>query len=465
MRNSLLAAAAALILLPASAQADVFTIGSDLTATPTADMTEAHQADVLYFNTSKGPNGHVAPVAGQILSVKVKGTVVAAKDKAPNTLFHTQVLHDNRNGTYTVKSSSQGFHFPYDVPADTVTEFVPSVQCIEAGQIIDFNNVGGWDYDANHPGATRYQNGTPYQIFARKPGSQVFWYERDNGTNIGETFAPNKRVFNDPSGKPLREEVEGPREDKELMMQVVIGTGFDASNLCQGGLKGNEYRGLSIKQPWTAKVYDDGVVRVRATCPSNTHSYCEGQVSLVSGETEIGSSGKVRLKPNDTSNVTIPLANQGARIVVMRGQLEAVINADTYDGLGIAVPTQGTATLTAARPVPDGFAGLIVKAQVLRARGRTPQLKVTCPAGTAGSCAGTIRLQTAKRVRGKLIRVGTAKFSVQPGQTTNVGIKLTSAGKGLLRTTNKAATIAEIKARDEVGTAKTTRAKVTLSRR
>jgi hypothetical protein len=463
MRNSLATALAVLLLLPAAAQADVFTIGSDLSATPTADMAEAHQADVLYFNTQRGPNGHVSPVSGQILSVRVKGTAIAAKDKAPNTLFHTQVLQDKHNGTYTVESSSQGFHFPYDVPADTVTEFVPSTQCIDQGEVIDFNNVGG--YDAGDPSGTRYQNGVPYQIFARKPGSQIFWYERDNGTNIGTTFTPNRRVLNDANGNPRQEDVEGPRNDKELMMQVVIGTGFDSSNLCTGGLKGHEYQGVQIKQPWTSTIYDDGVAKVRASCPSNTKGFCEGELALQAEGIELGRSATLRMKPNDTSNITIPLQNQGARIVNMRGKLDAVIEAQTHDSLGIAVPTQGTATLTAARPVPDGFAGLIVKKQVLRARGKTPQLRVTCPAGTAGSCTGTIKLTSAKRVGNMLVRVGTGKFVVQAGQIARIGITLTAAGKRLLKSANKAETIADITASDEVGKTKTARAKVTLSRR
>lgn len=457
-------AVAFLLLLPATAAAEVQTFGSSLSATPTRDQTESHQADTLFFNTQKGGNGHASPVSGQILEVRLKGTAIAAKDKAPNTLFHTQVLEDNRNGTYTVESSSQDFYFPYDVPPETVTRYVPSVQCIDAGEVIDFNNIGGYDANPADPSATRYQNGVPYQIFATRPNSQVFWYERDNGTNIGTTFTPNKRVFNDASGAPLREEVEGPRENKELLMQVVVGTGFDASNLCAGGLKGSEYRGVGIAQPWTSKVYDDGVAKVRASCPSNTHGFCEGEIGLEAEGVELGNSATFKMRPNETINVTVPLANQGARIVNTRGRLAANIEAETHDDLGIALPSSGKATLVAARPAPDGFAGLVVKKQSLKAGGRTPTLRVTCPAGTAGACAGKISFVTQQRVRGRLVKVASASILVAPGKIARIPLKVTSAGRRLLSRDRRADTIATIAARDEVGVQKTGRAKVTLKK-
>ena len=86
----------------------------------------------------------------------------------------------------TVDSSSQHLYFPVGGPADEVHTFVPSVQCVKAGDTIDFNHIGGWD---GGPVGT----GTQYQIFKTDPTSQNAWYEHDQGTNIGARVTPTGR--------------------------------------------------------------------------------------------------------------------------------------------------------------------------------------------------------------------------------------------------------------------------------
>ena len=125
MRHPICAALTALLLLPAAASADQATFGSDLSGTPT--VTENHQADTLFFNTT-GSNSHVSPISGQILAIRVKGTVVSQTGRSNNSMWHSQVVQPNGNGTYTVESSSQDLFFPVDVPAETVSTYVPSTQ-------------------------------------------------------------------------------------------------------------------------------------------------------------------------------------------------------------------------------------------------------------------------------------------------------------------------------------------------
>src|SRR5215217_1106325 len=183
MRNSFLAAVAALLLLPAVASADQVTFGSSLAGTPDV-LHDKNKADTMFFNTSQ-KNSHQSPVSGQILGVRVKGAMLPRQnvDESKWNVFHTQVLRPNAGGTYTVDSSSQMLNFPVGGPADEVHTFVPSTQCIRAGDTVAFNHFGGWNGDPAQPGAR-------YQIFKRDSTSSLFWYERDQGTNNGTTFTP-----------------------------------------------------------------------------------------------------------------------------------------------------------------------------------------------------------------------------------------------------------------------------------
>ena len=462
MRTSILAAAAALLLLPAAASADRATFGSDLSGTPT--LTENHQADTLFFNTSSA-NGHAAPVSGEILEIRVKGTVISQPGRSNNSMWHSQVLQPNGNGTFSVQSSSQDFFFPIDVPADTVSSYVPSTQCIEAGQVVDFNNIGGWDGNPSQP------TGTIYKIFQPKPSSQYTWFERDNGTNIGTTFNPGRRIFNNPDGSYKREEYEGPRSG-ELMMQVVVGSGWDASNLCPGGLKGWEYQGVEVKAV-SGKVYDDGMGHARLFCSSNTKSFCKGTARLESEGQVLGTSGEFTMKPNDTTTIDVPLTNDGARFVNTRGTVEANVVAETVDELGQRKTNTGTSTLVSARPTPSGFAGTTVRPQSAGAKKGTALLKATCPRGTEGSCTGTINLVTQRRVfgrgfggrRGSLPKVATGRYTIPAGQTIRVPVKVSAKGKKLLTIAKSVVTVATVNSADGAGRPVSKRVKIVLKRR
>ena len=463
MRTPICAVLAALLLIPATASADQATFGSDLAGTPT--ISENHQADTLFFNTSAG-NSHASPISGEILAIRVKGTVVSQTGRSNNSMWHSQVLQPNSNGTFTVQSSSQDLYFPIDVPADTVSTFVPSTQCIEAGQTVDFNNIGGWDGNPSQP------TGTIYKIFKSKTGSQYNWFERDNGTNIGATFLPGRRVFNNPDGSYFREEFEGPRNNQELMMQVVVGSGWDASNLCPGGLKGWEYQGVEVKAV-SGKVYDDGIGHARLFCSSNTKSFCKGTVRLESEGVVLGTSGEFTLKPNDTTTIDVPLTNEGARFVNTRGTVEADTIADTVDELGQRKTNTGKSTLISARPTPGGFAGTTVRPQSLGAKNGIAQVKATCPRGTEGDCTGTIALVTQKRVfgrgfggkRGSLPKVGSGAYTIPAGTTVRVPVKISPKGKKLLKAAKTVVTIATVQSTDGAGRPVSKRVKVVLKPR
>jgi hypothetical protein len=460
MRKSFLAAIAALALAPASAAADQVTFGSDLSGTPDV-MDNTHLADYLSFNTS-AKNSHKSPVSGEILAVRVKGKIHPHQENYQRealSMFHTQVLRENGGGTWTVDSSSQHLYFPVGGSENDVHTFVPSVQCVKAGQYVDFNHIGGWDGLGT--------GGTRYQIWKSDPGSTMNWYEHDNGTNIGSTWAANRQVNGNTGQEVTSNPQHGRPYNRELMMQVVIGTGFDGSNLCEGGLKGFEYSGVEIvKQTFTVR--DDGIAHARLTCASG-RGFCEGVARMAVDGTEVGS-GNFKINRNNTTNVDIPLSGEGARLVNSRGEVEADVTVESRDELGSPARNTGKTTLKSARP--GGFPGATVKPQNASVSKKGVFfVRATCPAATLGTCTGTMSVASQKRValsrgsRGKVYRFGNGRFTLQPGQTARVQVKLNSSGKKVFRKVKKVIAIATVTTRDGGGARVTKRHKVTLKRR
>jgi hypothetical protein len=457
MRLSICTAMAALLLLPAAAQADQITFGSSLAGTP--DSTETHQADTLFFNhTAK--NSTAAPASGEILAIRVKGRIVPkGAGKQDNNMWHSQVLRPNADNTFTVDSSSQHFYFPVGGSADEVHTFVPSTQCLKKGEYVDFNDIGGWDGDMSDP------RGTQYQIFKSDTTSETWWYEHDQGTNIGANFLPNRRVRSD-TGQVS----PGAPYPKELMMQIVVGTGFDSSNLCEGGLKGYEYSGVDISKT-TFNVYDDGVAGARIGCTSG-RGFCEGTARLEVDGAEIGRAN-FNIARNVTTNLDIPLSNDGARVVNTKGLVDANVIVESHDDIGQQKTTTGIATLKSARPTPGGFAGTVVRPQSAGAKNGIAQLKATCPRGTEGACTGSIALVTQKRVfgrgfggrRGSLPKVAAGAYTIPAGGTIRVPVKLSAKGKKLLTAAKSVVTVATVNSADGAGRPVSKRVKIVLKRR
>ena len=461
MRNSIVAALAALMLLPAAASADQVTFGSSLAGRPDV-LHDQNKADTLFFNVTP-QNSHRSPVSGQILAVRVKGAILPRQniDESKWNVVHSQVLRDNSNGTFTVDSSSQTWNFPFGGSPDEIHSFVPSTQCIRAGDYVAFNHFGGWNGDPGQPG-------TRYQIFKRDTTSQMYWYERDQGTNNGTTFTPNQQ--RDTAGNPIfsNQFTHGQPRPEEVMMQVVVGTGFDSSNLCEGGLQGFEYGGVDI-QKTTFTVYDDGVAGARIGCTSG-RGYCEGTARLTVDGVEIGSS-PFKIDRNITTNLDIPLTPEGARLVSMRGTVDAGVTIDSRDEVGSRATNTGLTTLKSARPMTGGFTGLVVRAQSAGVKGTGFNITATCPLATLGACTGKVSVSSQKRVplrrgsRGKVYRMATGKFTVEPGKKVRVALKMTSSGRSVLRKVKKVVTIATVTTSEQGSAPVSKRSKVTLKQK
>lgn len=455
MPKPLLAAAAALLLLPASAAAERVTFGSDLSGTPDV-IDSSHQADYLSFNVGGG-NSHGSPVSGQILEVRVKGAIIPkGGGKTDMNLFHTQVLAPNSDGTFTVDSTSGHQYFPVGgQPSDVHRWNIGAgVQCIRKGQYVDFNHIGGWDGDFDDP------RGTQYRIWKSDPASRMFWFERDNGTNNGTTFTPNYKV-NGHTGQITADPQNGQPYPRELMMQVVVGTGFDAVKGCEGGLKGYEYSGVNVvKQRFT--IYDDGIAGARIGCTSG-RAYCQGTLRLEAGGVTLGQTA-FRIDRNVTTNVDVQLTSAGARLVSQRGVVDVAVVADSRDEIGQQRQTRGVATLRAARP-SKGFAGTQMRHQSMRVEDGSFSVKATCPLASHTACTGSLVVTSQQRILGRLVRFGTARYRIESGKTVRIPVKLTSKGKKALRRLPRARAIAATVSRDATGKRVKERAKVTLKRR
>jgi hypothetical protein len=114
--------------------------------------------------------------------------------------------------------------------------------------------------------------------------------------------------------------------------------------------------------------------------------------------------------------------------------------------------TATASVLVTAPPLPPKFAGVRIAKQRVRVskRGAAP-VKVGCPARAVGACTGGLTL---------LGR--TAKFTIAPGKTKAVRVKLSKAKLKALRKRKRLTATATARAHDAGGAAKTTHGKVTL---
>ena len=249
-------------------------------------------------------------------------------------------------------------------------------------------------------------------------------------------------------------------------MQVVVGTGFDSSNLCEGGLQGYEYSG-AVVQKTTFTVRDDGVAGARIACNSG-RDYCDGTVRLQVDGADLGSA-TFRINRNITTNVDIPLTSAGARMVNARGQVDATTIVDSRDSIGSQKTTTGVTTLKSGRP--GGFAGATVRSQSASVKNGVFSVKATCPLSTNGACTGSMAVSSQTRVvlrrgsRGKVYKLGKGAFTIQPGQTVRVPIKLSSSGKKALKKAKKIVAIATVTTTEAGGQPVSKRSKVTLKQK
>jgi len=210
------------LALAAPSHAAFQTFGSDLRAE--ANVTEMRQQDTAYWQTTfANGSSPVAPAAGQIRSFKIKG--IALSNPVPGvpggeTLFHLQALQPLGGGQFRILRSSQGFNVPNTGDPQQISTYVPANFCVAPGEVLAFNTIGG--FDGIGDGSGPYPQGTPLRIFSSVTGALVSQFSGHNATNNGDVLAADS--------------TRG--QNEELLMQLTMGTGADATGLCPGGTAG-----------------------------------------------------------------------------------------------------------------------------------------------------------------------------------------------------------------------------------
>jgi hypothetical protein len=155
------------------------------------------------------------PATGQVLSIKVKGIVVASTQPGappPLTQIHFQDLRPQPDGSVEVIATSQPFNLPSSGSPEQVSTFHPENMCVHEGDYLALSTEGGFE-------PKYYPEGPLFQVFASSPGSTLDSFTEYNGVNNGAKF----------TGKALVGE--------ELLMQAELATGAQATALCPGGTK------------------------------------------------------------------------------------------------------------------------------------------------------------------------------------------------------------------------------------
>ena len=413
-------AAAALCAFPAAGMAAFETFGSDLSAPANSIEPDGgihpfykgswNGADTAFWNTQLANGSRVtAPADGQIVEIRVKGTAIAGPhpwnpNVPPRALVHFQVIHPQPDGSMKVDLTSGGVDWPIGGDSQQVTTYRPVNLCTHAGDYVDFNTWGGheWRWD-------RY-GGIPLQVFSQVRGSSMSWYEKDQGTNNGQYLY----------GRTA--------DGRELLMQTVIATGPDATDLCPGGYAQHIFRGLEVQpSPQSAILRTkDGVVKVRTFCHGENYGSCSGRVRVLADlngqEVELGATD-FKVENSWTVNVQVPLPAELVQGIRALGGLRARVVADSHDDpahdervkWGRAIPVQSKVTEGSINIKPDKLLPVCSVPQVkgLKLASAKKRLKAAkCPTGRVRYARGSKRgrVINQKPNRGKALDAGTKVY-------------------------------------------------------
>src|SRR3954451_22721533 len=149
------------------AHAGLTTMGSDLKAD--ASVVESHGQDSAFWPISIKGQDPTFPADGQIVSIKLKGTVYKEKGAAdPANLVHFQsLLPAGGDGSRQIWLTSGDFYVPIDQP-NAISTFTPENLCVKQCGTLAFNDIGGfmWGGSLSAPlDRDHYHNGAPFAVF------------------------------------------------------------------------------------------------------------------------------------------------------------------------------------------------------------------------------------------------------------------------------------------------------------
>ena len=238
-----------LALAPATAGAKIQVIGSRLSVPATRNTAEDlaytgtftavpvspeapkgifhtfhYGADTALWNVAQASGSPRAPRAGQALKVRLEGCAESSRSgPAPLTQIHFQDLSPLPGGGAKVNLTSQGFNIPVcgepGASGSTVTTYEPINLCVGAGDYVAFNDEGGYVENI-------YRAGVPYRVLGAVRRSMADSFLKNDGTGNGSVLSARVRAANEGFAS---------NRGEELMMQVTLGSGSDATHICAGG--------------------------------------------------------------------------------------------------------------------------------------------------------------------------------------------------------------------------------------
>jgi hypothetical protein len=331
--------ALAALLGAAVSQAEITTIGSPLTAvatlntaqnlnyqgtdTPVPPNPEAPNglfhtfhsgADTALWNVALKTGSPSAPANGQAVKIRLEGCAEEApRGPAPLTQIHFQDITPLPGGGAKVNITSGAFDIPIcghgGATGGTISTYEPVNLCMKTGDYIDFNDEGGYVENV-------YRNGVPYRVLGAVAGSKADSFIRGGGTNNGAVMSSSDRTTMDGFAE---------NENEELMLQVMFGTGADATHICAGGTSGLP----PALAPMRISAQKDGVnhsriTRVAIFCRQKPQ--CKGIATLTYKGQTVGRSG-FALSPNSTGHVSIRLSPKLFKVLRKRHRANVVLTA------------------------------------------------------------------------------------------------------------------------------------------
>jgi hypothetical protein len=315
-------ASAVLVLAPASASAAITLVGSPLSVPATLNTAEnlSYQgtntevppspeapngvfhtfhfgADTALWNVAQARGAASMPVTGQALKIALEGCAKpAAGGPSPLTQIHFQDISPLPGGGATVNLTSQGFEIPVcgqgGASGSTVTIYEPVNLCVSQGDYVAFNDEGGYVENI-------YRAGVPYQVLGSVPGSIADSFMRNDGTGNGATMSASDLAA-----------MEGfaVNENEELMMQVTLGTGPDATHICAGGTAGLPPALPPIRvSPQTDGINHLRIVAVAVYCRLTPECKAVVKLSLAGRQVSVGQT-VFSIHPGTTIHLPIQVA-------------------------------------------------------------------------------------------------------------------------------------------------------------
>ena len=341
LASALLGAGLLAALTPSGASAAIMKFGSPLSVPATLNTTEGlgylgtytsvppspeapngsyHTnhwgADAALWNVALASGSPGAPATGQAVKVSLEGCEQpAGNGPPPLTQFHFQDFSPLPGGSVRVNLTSQAFDIPVcgqnGAGESTITTYAPINLCVAQGDYVAFNDEGGYVPYV-------YRSGVPYQVIGAVGGSTMDSFIRGNGTNNGATLSSTDTTANDGFAA---------NHGEELMLQVTLGTGPDATHICPGGEGGLGPALAPIRvSPQTDGVNHSGVTAVAIYC--RTSPACRGVATLTlrGAHTTYGHTG-FDLPAKKTSHLPIHLSARAVALIRRRHGISLLLTA------------------------------------------------------------------------------------------------------------------------------------------